>query len=468
MSDSPPTPLIARAAAWCRNAIGLVLGRSEALLAGAFFMLIVIGTFLLSLPAAHSTGEVGFLDALFTATSAVCVTGLTVVDAGRDFSRFGQCVIMVLIQLGGLGIMTFAALAAQFLGRRLSFRQQAMIGNTFFQSDVATALRSDLRWIVGSTLVIEGVGAALLYLTFRHGSAGAPAGFTAVFHSISAFCNAGFCLYTDNLMMYDRHTGMLLTIMALITLGGVGHTVILEIVRRGLRILRRRREGPVCWSLNTRVVLRTSLVLIVGGAVLLALFGGRTPEMSWGHWLLQATFQSVSARTAGFNTVNIAALPLASLLVLLVLMFVGGSPGSCAGGIKTTSAVVWVTMLRARLKGNRDVTMLGRRLSEDVLSRVIVVVGLTVIWNAAGCLILALTEQAPQGIPLQHLVFEQVSAFGTVGMSTGITPQLSWMGKLWIIMSMFVGRVGPLTAALAVLPMASAKIRYPEERLMIG
>ncbi len=445
-----------------------LLGGAETLLAGTFLLLILFGTMLLSLPAAHSTGEVGFLDALFTATSAVCVTGLTVVDTGHDFSHFGQCVIMILIQLGGLGIMTFAALAAQLLGRRLSFRQQAMIGDTFFQSDAATSLRRDLGWIVGSTLLIEAAGAAFLYLGFRHGSHGHEPGFTAVFHSISAFCNAGFSLYSDNLTGLGRHPGLLLVFMVLIILGGLGHTVILEMARRSFRGWRRRRNGPISWSLNSRVVLRTSAALIVVGAALLAAFGGRPDGTSWAEWVLHATFQSVSARTAGFNTVSIASLPLASLLVLMLLMFVGGSPGSCAGGIKTTSAVVWTALLRARLKGRQDVTMLGRRLSDDVLSRAMVVVGLAILWNASGCLILALTERSQGDVALQHLVFEQVSAFGTVGLSTGITPQLSWMGKLWIILSMFVGRVGPLTAALAVLPMASAKIRFPEERLMIG
>jgi len=468
MSDSPPTPFRTRLLAGFRRLVGILLGGAETLLAGTFLVLILVGTILLSLPAAHSTGEVGFLDALFTATSAVCVTGLTVVDTGRDFSYFGHCVIMVLIQLGGLGIMTFAALAAQLLGRRLSFRQQAIVGDTFFQSDSATALRRDLGWIVGSTLFIEAVGAALLYLWFRQGSQGHGPLFTAVFHAISAFCNAGFSLYSDSLTGFGRHSGLLVVCMVLIILGGLGHTVILEMARRSFGGWRRRPAGPVCWNLNSRVVLRTSAAFIVIGAAMLAAFGGRPDGMGKGEWLLHATFQSVSARTAGFNTVPIVSLPLASLLVLMLLMFVGGSPGSCAGGIKTTSAVVWAAMLRARLKGRQDVTMLGRRLSDDVLSRAMVVVGLAILWNTSGCLILALTETSQGDVALQHLVFEQVSAFGTVGLSTGITPQLSWMGKLWIILSMFVGRVGPLTAALAVLPMASAKIRYPEERLMIG
>jgi trk system potassium uptake protein TrkH len=258
------------------------------------------------------------------------------------------------------------------------------------------------------------------------------------------------------------------TLGALIIVGGLGHSVVLESLRRGWRRVRRRRAKSVLWSFNSRVVVRTSVALIAVGAVAFLLFGLTAGDQDWGESLANAVFQSITARTAGFNTVDIGALPLASLLVLMGLMFIGGSPGSCAGGIKTTSMVTWFAQLWARLKGRPDASLLGRRLPEDVIARAMVVIGLAVAWNALGCVVLAVTEMPGEGVGFRDLLFEQVSAFGTVGLSTGVTAGLSAAGKLWIITSMFVGRLGPLTAALAVLPLETAKVRYPEERLMIG
>ena len=457
-----------RMARWLQSLVVRVLGRSEFFLAGTFAALILIGAILLRLPAAHARTTVGFLDALFTSTSAVCVTGLAVVDTGRDYSRFGQAVIMLLIQFGGLGILTFTAIGTQFMGLRMSFRQQALLADSFFQSHSASQIRVDLKRIVGMTLLIELVGAVLIYLDLRDAPEGHSSLFSAAFHSISAFCNAGFSLYADNLVAYRSRLLFLFTIMALIVFGGLGHSVTLEMARRAVDRLRRRHDGPVQWSLHSRVVLRVTALLIIGGALGILVFGLTADEGRWGEKVVNALFQSITARTAGFNSVNIGALPLASLLVLIVLMFIGGSPCSCAGGIKTTSAATWLAMLRARLNGRRDVSLLGRRLPDEVIARAVMVVSLAVLWHTVGCIILALTELPAGTMKLQDILFEQTSAFGTVGLSTGITPHLSPMGKVWIIASMFVGRVGPLTAALAVLPIRSTEVRYTEERLMIG
>ncbi|MFH1748821.1 MAG: potassium transporter TrkG [Planctomycetota bacterium] len=442
--------------------------RPEGLMAASFALLIFVGTVLLVLPMAHVSGRVNLLDALFTATSAVCVTGLIVVDTGQDFTRFGQVVILVLIQFGGLGIMTFAALAAQMFGRRVSFRSQAVLADTFYQREAAGALKKNLKRIVALTLVLELAGAWLLYLDFRHTANGHPPLFSAVFHSISAFCNAGFSLNSESFTLYRGHFLTMFTVIALIVFGGLGHTVVLETIRRiGGRLWRRSRL-PVQWSLNTRVVLVSSAALIAVGTVFLLVLGLGEDEPGWSELLPNALFQSVTARTAGFNTIEISALPTASLLVLIGLMFVGGSPGSCAGGIKTTSIAVGYAYLRSKIRSTPDVALFGRRLPRSIVARAVVIGGLAIIWNALGCVILAATELPQCGFPFESVLFEQISAFATVGLSTGITSQLTVIGKLWIVLTMFVGRLGPLAMALAVTPPRTADVRHPEERLMIG
>ncbi|HVP11638.1 MAG TPA: potassium transporter TrkG, partial [Phycisphaerae bacterium] len=417
----------------------------------------------------HARGRIGILDALFMSTSAVCVTGLATLDTSMDLTRFGHVVIIFLMQLGGLGIMTFAALGAQVVGRRLSFRSQAILSDSLYQSDAAGALRTDLKRVFLLTFLIEASGVLLLYSEFRQRTTEPEAMFSAVFHGISAFCNCGLGLYSDSLISYRARPIVLCTVMALIILGGLGHSVILEAARRTKRRLLGRPGGPMMMSLHGRVVLRTTACLIVAGTVGLLAFGQTPDERTWGECIWGALFQSVTSRTAGFNTVNLGNLPAASLLVLILLMFVGGSPASCAGGIKTTSLAVWIAHLRARLQGMEDTTLLGRRLPPDTITRVALVGGLSLVWNLAGCFVLAVTEaHGGSQMTFLNLLFEQISAFGTVGLSTGITPGLSGVGKLWIIMTMYIGRIGPLTAAMAVLLPQPAAVRYPQERVMIG
>lgn len=449
-----------------RGAIDLV-ARPEALLSASFIVLILLTTGLLMLPLARAGQPISLLDALFTSTSAACVTGLTVVDTGTAFSRLGQSAILVEIQCGGLGIMAFAALAAQLLGGRLSFRSQAVLADSFYQREAASALRRNLKWIISVTLLFELAGALLLYPGFCAQPGPHPPWFSAMFHAVSAFCNAGFGLWPDSLVPFRANVLMVATVMVLIVAGGLGHAVLLEMFTRVGNRLRGRMNYPVRWSLNSRVVLSYSAVLIVGGAAALLVFGSGGDGAAWWDAPLAALFQSITARTAGFNTVDVGALPTTSLLILIGLMFVGGSPASCAGGIKTTSAAVWLANLRARLTASDDVTLLGRALPIDLVGRATLIIGLALVWNAVGCLLLALTE-APRQLPLEVLLFEQISAFGTVGLSTGITPGLSVAGKLWIIATMFVGRVGPLAAALMFAAGQGQPVRYPQERLMVG
>jgi trk system potassium uptake protein TrkH len=443
--------------------------RPEGLLVVTFAGLILLGTVVLSLPACRRGGEIGLLDALFTATSAVCVTGLITHDTATEFSRLGQTVILVLIQLGGLGVMTFGVLAYQLFHRRVSFQSQAALRDLFFRGQLRGDLRSALRRIVLLTFLFEGIGALLLHAGLRGGPQPKGGWFEAVFLAISGFCNAGFSVYSDNAISL-RDSGLVVgTLMVLIVAGGLGYMVLLEVVVRAWRWVRRRREAPVTWSLNSKVVLWTSAMLITVGAVALLVTGVTPREQTAGSCALNALFQSVTARTAGFSTIEIGALPVPSLLVLVPLMFIGGSPGSCAGGIKTTSLCVWLARIRARLTGHPQVTFGRRRLPEDVVRRAAVVIGLAALWNLAGTALLSVSEPVGEQIGLEDVIFEQVSAFGTVGLSTGLTPQLSVLGKLWIIASMFAGRLGPLTIALVALrPHGPPPFTYPAERVMIG
>ncbi|MFQ5502478.1 MAG: TrkH family potassium uptake protein [Phycisphaerae bacterium] len=455
------TDILHRCSAW-------LFARSERLLAVTFFLLIFMGTVLLWLPISHKTGQFSFLDASFTSTSAVCVTGLVVADTGRDFSWFGQLVIMFLIQLGGLGIMTFAAVTAQLIGGKLSFRSQAVLGDAFYQGNAASSLRHDLKRIVAVTFLIEALGAVLLYHSMSDSAGDHEAWFSAIFHSISAFCNAGFSLYTDSLTRFHDRCFPMGVVMMLIILGGLGNRVVLETLGRIGNGIRRRSSSPLRWSLQTRVVLWMSASLILIGTLLLASLDAGHGEATTLHKLANALFQSVTSRTAGFNTIRIDTLATPTLLVIVLLMFIGGSPASCAGGVKTTSLAAWFAQLRSWMTGRKDVLLLGRRLSGDVVARAGMIIGLGVTWVVFGTIVLTLLESGREGMGFDRLLFEQVSAFGTVGLSTGITASLTAGSRIWIILSMFVGRIGPLAFAMVISQQETDHVRYPEEHLMVG
>jgi trk system potassium uptake protein TrkH len=442
----------------------------QTLLIGGFAGVILVGALLLLLPWSQTKGEVGFIDALFTSTSAVCVTGLVVVDTGSAYTLFGQLVIAALIQIGGLGIMTFAALAYLMLGRRLSLASQAALHDAFFQRDLGIEFKKTFLQILLITAAIELVGLLLIFLALLRRQVPFPGAlFSAFFHAISAFCNAGFSIYEDNLMGLRDSPIIVGTVMALIVLGGVGHMVLSELFHHGKnRLSRAEPTGPQTLSTHTRVVLRTTLALIVIGWVGLLVLGLTAAEGSWGMKLSGALFQSITARTAGFNTVDIGLVPLSSLLLLILLMFVGGSPGSCAGGVKTTALAISLAEFKAKLKGEDQVILLDRRVPKPIMDRTMVLIRMSVIWNLLGILLLLATETGRSGIGFHDVLFEQISAFGTVGLSTGLTTKLTTFGRLWITLTMFVGRLGPLTIALGVLPAIPTHVKYPEGRIMIG
>jgi trk system potassium uptake protein TrkH len=439
----------------------------ESLLVGGFGGLIAVGTVLLSLPLCHR-GSIGVLDALFTATSAVCVTGLVVVDTGTDYTAFGQAVILLLIQTGGIGVMSFTALAYQFLGRRLSLSAQAALWSSLLQRDVASEFRGIFGRILRFVLIAETAGALLIFIGMQPGRGAAHAAYSAVFHSVSAFCNAGFSLYSDSLTAWRDNPVVTSTVMALIVLGGIGHPVVVDVWRKLLLARRAEEAGSRRLELSSTVALSTSGVLILGGFVLLLVLGLTSGEAPWPTRLWNALFQSVTSRTAGFNTVDIGALPLSSMMLLALLMFVGGSPGSCAGGIKTTTFTLWLARLWGLLRGRKWPRLFGRHIPGEIARRASMIVGLAVVWNLFGVVLLLATDGHSPGVGMHDVLVEQVSAFGTVGLSTGLTSNLSVAGKVWIILTMFVGRLGPLTLAVWAFTRRAPGVRYPEGRLMIG
>jgi len=438
------------------------------MLVGGFAAVILLGAVILRLPFCHAPGKVSFLDALFTSTSAVCVTGLIVVDTANDFTFAGQAVILLLIQTGGLGVMSFAALAFQIVGRRMSLQYQALLSDAFFQRDAASELHRSFRRILAITFTVEAVGAILLFVFLMPTGQFGSVVFSAAFHSVSAFCNAGFSVYRDNLMETQGNTGVLVVIMALIVLGGLGYVVLHELWEF---CTGRSKTNPVQtanrFTLHARIVLQVSGVLVFGGAILLLTFGLTSVEVSWFDRLFHSLFQSVTARTAGFNTIDIGQLPSASLFILIMLMFIGGSPASCAGGVKTTALAIWLAGLRASLYGERDVRLLDRALPQYLVNRAEFLLAIAIFWNILGMLLL-LSTQTDLAVKPLDLIFEQISAFGTVGLSTGVTPKLTSFGKLWIIATMFVGRLGPLTVVLWIFPRSDARVAYPKGTVMIG
>jgi len=437
---------------------------------GSFALLILVGTLgLLLLPGLYTGSRLGFVDALFTATSAVCVTGLVVVDTATYFTPFGQAWILLLVQLGGLGIMTLATLIILALGQRLTRDWEQVAGG-----DVRVLHRIDevslVRAILVYTVAIESVGALVLWLLWR-GELGSAAVWHAVFHSISAFCNAGFSTFTDSLAGFQGDAPTILWISVLIILGGLGFVVLADlrawIVARGSRRL----------SLNSRIVLIVTGLLLTGSALLFLVFEAHFDLAAMGLFdrTVNAWFMSVTARTAGFNTIDYATATNASLILTLLLMLIGGSPGSTAGGLKTTTVAVLLLLLWTRLRGRQETSVFGRTIPRDTAERSAgIVVGSLVLLGA--CVFILLLTEYPLETELDRvrflsLVFEAHSAFGTVGLSMGATPDLTTAGRLLIVFLMFVGRVGPLAIASSMaMPRVrhSPQYRYAHEDVVVG
>ncbi len=439
----------------------------------SFAAIILVGSLLLAQPMAVHGAPLKFIDALFTSASAVCVTGLVVVDTGSRFTLIGQWIILILIQLGGLGIMTFSVVFVLLLGRKLAFREKILISDTFSHLPVDN-IASLVKEIFIFTFAIEGLGALLLFCRWLPEYPWPRALYLAIFHAISAFCNAGFSPLHDSLMGYRSDILVNMTVMLLIISGGLGFLVIMEL---RYYLIHKMNRSRIFLSLHTKLVLTVTLLLIFGGMGLLYFTEQfhTLRQVSVGEGLLAAAFQSVTARTAGFNTLDIGSFGNSSLLIVICLMFIGASPGSCGGGVKTTALGVFAMMMWARICGREHVNLYGRTLPRNTIFNAFSIITVTGLILVLFLLILSISE-AFVPIPLAvergrfiNLLFEEVSAFATVGLSTGITSSLSNFGKFMIIMLMFVGRVGPLTAVLLFTRrQAKNNFQYAEEQVMIG
>ncbi len=433
----------------------------------SFALLIVIGTILLTFPAASPSGRpLALIDALFTATSATCVTGLVVRDTGTHFTLFGQLVILILMQLGGLGIMTFSTSIAIILGHRLAPGERRVFSEMVEPTRAIDIARA-VRYILLFTILAESAGFLVLFFRWLgvFPSTG-QAFYYALFHSVSAFCNAGFSLFSDSFIRYQSDIVVNLVIMALIVTGGLGFAVVQEFINRNtFRIGLRRPVRHL--TTHSRIVLVTTGILLGTGAVIFFFleYDRTLASLSLGTKLLVSLFQSVTARTAGFNTVPLNNLHPATIFTLIVLMFIGASPGGTGGGIKTTTFAILLLAVRARLTNQEELVVGRRTVGKDIVYRAvsIAVVALGVV--GAGFFLLLLFE--PASFP--QLLFETVSAFGTVGLSTGITSTLKTISRLVIILVMFIGRIGPLTLVLAMAtPRPRQAVTYPQARIMVG
>ncbi len=431
-----------------------------------FFLLIFLGAIALLLPCAtHGTltPNISIIDALFTATSAVCVTGLIVVDTATAFSRTGQTIILVLIQLGALGIMTYAGIFALAFGQKMSMRGRYVLQD-ILKTNGAGRVSSILPAIVATTFLCELLGAIPLYLGFRSTLSVQDSIFTALFHSISAFCNAGFSTFSNSLENFTGSIWINLPIILLIILGGLGFSVINESYRLILSKTNRKSK-KYRLSLHTQLVWRMSLILI-GGGFLLILLGGDWSESSWTEIIWAGLFQSVTTRTAGFNSISLHMLAPWLLVLFMMFMFIGGAPGGTAGGIKVSTFGVLFHACKSMMRGRNHVEILRRTLSDKIVRSAFVISGLAANYVAFTIVLLTWTEP---DLPFFDLVFEAFSAFGTVGLSLGVTPQLSTLGKVIIIVTMFVGRVGPLTLFLALARKRDeALYSYPAESVIVG
>jgi len=470
----------------CRACVNLAAsGQNPArALIGSFCILIIAGAGMLMLPKSYNTDQMSFVDALFTATSATCVTGLIVKDTGEDFTLMGQIVILTLIQLGGLGIVIFGAVLALLLGQALSVRESVAMQD-LLSAQTLGRISKIIGFIFVGTITIEAVGAiSLLNLWQDSTGAGLNAHqqwFYSVFHSISAFCNAGFCLFSRSLIDYNKSWRVYIVIAPLIILGGLGFGVLYNLTGIGCDKVKRLITpkfgtsgfarlgapvaGPVKMQLQTRVVLATSFSLIIAGALAITIFGWSTNPV---EGFTGAIFQSITARTAGFNTIDIGSMSAANKLVLIVLMFIGGSPGSTAGGIKTVTFLVIIMVVYATLLKKRNVEIFKRSIRPVVVGRAITVTVLFATVLLFGTLALSLTE-SESGFAVEDIMFETASALGTVGLSTGITPALTTAGKLIIIATMLIGRLGPLTLlASLTFNLKPAGYDYPSEPIIVG
>lgn len=442
---------------------GLILKMNRSMVVGASFLtVILVGALLLTLPITHTQGGwLPFVDALFTATSATCVVGLVVVDTGTYFNLLGQLIIIMLIQIGGVGVMTLTTMIILGMGRQMGLKEKLLM-NEALSSDGPAGVIELAKRIIRYTLCIElFFGSILAWYFYSNTSLGLQGIYYGYWHSISAFCNAGFDLmgHFDSFTAYRGDILINICLILLITLGGLGFMVEGDIIQKR------------CWRklrLQSKVVLTSYFILSIGGALLIWLFEMGNPDtlgnLPEGEQLLASLFQSVTVRTAGFNTIDASLLHEDSLLFLMLLMFIGGAPASTAGGIKVTTFAVIIMAVIALLQGKKDVVMFRRRISQEIIHKSLAIFVLCLLWlGLAFFLLLTFDEQH------FHLTMcELFSAFGTVGLGVGITPHWDSFSKLILIITMYIGRIGILTFMMAFLEKKPSQLKYPYEDMFIG
>lgn len=434
------------------------------IIAFGFFVTILIGSMLLMLPVSSANGKAtGFLDALFTATSATCVTGLVVVDTYLHWSWFGRTVIMMLIQVGGLGFITIGVFFSVLLRRRISLRQRGLVQESVNALHISGMVKLT-KLIIKGTLLVEGVGALLLAFRFIPEYGWKVGLYFSVFHSVSAFCNAGFDLmghqgaYSSLINYYDD-IYVNAIIMALIVIGGLGFLVWGDLIRNPFRFRK--------WELHTKIVVVTTLALILipTAAFWLLERNHLLSEMNTAEQITASLFSAVTPRTAGFNTIDTAALQDSSQLLTVFLMFIGGSPGSTAGGIKTTTFMVILLYILANLRGRKNCNIFGRRFEEDTIRKATVVFGTNLFLS----LLVALLIGGIESLPMNEIIFEVFSATGTVGMSTGITRSLGSVSRVLVAFLMYCGRIGSLSFTLSLFERRrEPPVLNPTEKVRIG
>jgi len=430
------------------------------ILALGFGLLIIIGAFLLNLPIASKNGEsIGFINALFTSSSCVCVTGLTVVNTAEHWTTFGHIVIISLIQMGGLGFMTMATIVALFLGKKISLKERLVIKEQLNQ-DSMSGLVKLTKYVIYSTFMIEILGAILLSTRLVPIYGVKTGVWYSIFHAISAFCNAGFDLFGDSLAPYVGDIVLNLTISALIIIGGLGFSVYIDISRkRSFKKL----------NLHSKLVIIISLSLLLIGTVSIFLIEYSNPGtlkyLSMKDKILASFFQSVISRTAGFYSVPLSKLHESTIFIMIILMFIGGSPGSTGGGIKTTTFGVLFLTTRAVAKGDEDVVVFKKTIPTETIHRALAIVSISMALILIVSLVLTLTEDAN----FIDILYESTSAFATVGVSRDLSPKLSEVGKVLIALTMYSGRVGPLTMALAFASKKKeSNYKYSDGNVLVG
>ena len=433
------------------------------ILALGFVVIILVGTILLTLPISTASGEsTNFLDALFTATSAVCVTGLIVVDTGSYWNMFGQTIIMILIEIGGLGFMSFTTLIAIILGKKITLRERLILQDAMNTFNIQGLVKM-VKYVLVFTVSVQFFGALLLSTQFIPEFGFGKGAFYSLFHSISAFCNAGFDVLGkgNSLISFNTNVVVIMVLSILIIIGGLGFTVWSELYT--CKSIRRV-------SIHSKMVLLITTGLVVGGTLLMFLFEHNNPQtiskMSFINKLTNSFFASVTPRTAGFNSISTSGMTTAGQFLTIILMFIGGSPGSTAGGIKTTTIGVLIVTVVSVIRGREDSEVFKRRFSKDLVYKAftLLFIGFTLV-----VIVTMLLSYTEKGATFMSIFYETISAFGTAGLTLGLTPDLSNIGRILIIIMMYLGRVGPLTVVLSLTrKKEKSGVKYPEGKILIG